>query len=68
MKDQLPKKCKDPVDRDIYARFFNVQCDGYPDFPVNFTTSATSGSPGRTETRLAGWVVFAIGMGTISLL
>ena len=63
IKKELPKACPSSVDQDTYATFFNVQCTGYPGFPMNFTADFEANDAAANRARLGLWAVpvFAAG-------
>ncbi|KIW09582.1 uncharacterized protein PV09_00454 [Verruconis gallopava] len=61
IKKELPKKCTNPSDQETYATFFNLQCSGYPGFPLNFTQDAQSSDAKANRARL-GFLAVAAGV------
>jgi hypothetical protein len=55
----LPKKCKKIEDQQTYASFFNLECAGYPGFPVTFNETT---SDARANTAGLGFMAVAAGL------
>lgn len=55
IKKELPKKCSQPSDLDVYSGVFNQMCASYPGFPINLAQIAEENS--GSKVRAAAWAV-----------